>query len=145
MLRRCVNCGRIYPSTHPANRYCLNCLRLAASSRARAAATAQSREILDYLDSVFDISLALKVQMADEFERRRRARINHARLVARGGGGTALAREYRRIADNPKPIFDKKATYYDQDRAKRDREEDDEPAGAAGDDPEGGEGAGGGG
>jgi hypothetical protein len=107
MLRRCTSCGRVYPSTHSANRVCQNCLRLGSSSRARAAITIQNRDILDYIDSLFDINIALKRRMAREFDRRKRAGINLRLFRAPGGDAGREAEEWRRVAEDPNPVYEK--------------------------------------
>jgi hypothetical protein len=101
MLRHCLKCGKQFPSTSPYDRRCVECIRQEQSSRARAAITANNREVIDYIESLFDHSIFRKADLARKFDSRRRARVNLAALRRRGLGESAEAADLARLLARP--------------------------------------------
>lgn len=66
-LRRCVDCGNLFPSHGPEERFCQKCSCRINDSRARAAFDSPQREILDFIDDTFD---------KDMYDRRKRDKIH---------------------------------------------------------------------
>jgi hypothetical protein len=108
MLRSCMRCGGTYPSTSPADRTCPSCVRALASARTRASVGAEGNEALDAINEIFDLDMVTKARKAKEFDDRKHARRNYARLAALGQGDTPQARLYLEIADRDDDIFEKK-------------------------------------
>lgn len=106
MIRSCLECGKPYPSTCPADRLCPDCLRQDASKRVRSALGPESAALMELIDEYFDPDIIGKTRKAREFDNKRRAAVNYE-LLRRQGLGKSPEAKYCLGVMKRKPAYDK--------------------------------------